>query len=65
MLRLILSMCGLSPSKDEKAILQHLNSANSASMRVKGRGTLTMDPHAARSTKKSKEFIQSLDSLIK
>ena len=55
---------GLVPSEEEREILKHLRKKESSSMRVLGRGTLTMSAKEARSTIKSKEFIAKMDKLI-
>lgn len=60
----LLSLLGLAPSTEEREILQHLRKKEASSMRVVGRGTLTMDATAARSTKKSKDFIKTIDRLV-
>jgi len=55
---------GLAPTTEEREILQHLRKKEASSMRVVGRGTLTMDASVARSTQKSKDFIQKIDRLV-
>lgn len=59
-----LAFFGLAPSSEEREVLQHLRKKEASTMRVVGRGTLTMDAAAARSTKKSREFIEKLDRLV-
>jgi|LakWasMet15_LOW5_FD_contig_71_682264_length_443_multi_2_in_0_out_0_2 hypothetical protein len=60
----LLRLFGLVPTDDERELLKHLRKKESSSMRVLGRGTLTMSVKDARSTKKSKEFIAKMDKLI-
>ena len=56
---------GLGPTSEEREILKHLRKKEASSMRVVGRGTLTMDASAARGTRKSKDFIQKIDKTTK
>lgn len=60
----LLRLFGLVPTEEERELLKHLRKKESSSMRVVGRGTLTMNAKEARSTKKSKEFIAKMDKLI-
>jgi len=60
----LLRLFGLVPTEEERELLKHLRKKESSSMRVLGRGTLTMSAKEARSTKKSKEFIAKMDKLI-
>ncbi|BBL60288.1 hypothetical protein [Methylomonas koyamae] len=60
----LLRFFGLVPTADERELLKHLRKKESSSMRVVGRGTLTMSAKEARSTKKSKAFIAKMDELI-
>ncbi|MDR8523454.1 hypothetical protein [Shewanella fidelis] len=60
----ILTWLGLAPTKEERLILQKLNKKGSSSMRVVGRGTLTMSAVDARSTDKAKKFMKNLDSIV-
>jgi len=60
----LLRLFGLVPTEEERELLKHLRKKETSSMRVLGRGTLTMSAKEARSTKKSKEFIAKMDKLI-
>jgi len=60
----LLRFFGLVPTDDERELLKHLRKKESSSMRVVGRGTLTMSAKDARSTKKSKDFMAKMDKLI-
>ena len=60
----LLVWLGLSPTDEEREILRHLRTMEASTMRVVGRGTLTMDVKAARSTQKSREFIEKIDQLV-
>lgn len=60
----LLRFFGLAPTEEEREILKHLRKKESSSMRVVGRGMLTMSAKDARSTQKSKEFMAKLDKLI-
>ncbi|TRW94402.1 hypothetical protein [Candidatus Methylobacter oryzae] len=60
----LLRFFGLVPTEEERELLKHLRKKETSSMRVLGRGTLTMSAKEARSTKKSKEFIAKMDKLI-
>lgn len=57
-------LLGLIPTQEEREILQQLRKKESSSMRVVGRGTLTMSAKEARDTEKSKEFIAKMDKLV-
>ena len=59
-----LALFGLAPTSEEREILQHLRKKEASSMRVVGRGTLIMDAKVARSTKKSKDFIEKIDKFV-
>ncbi len=61
---LILKLFGLVPTEEEREILQQLRKKESASMRVVGRGTLTMNARDARNTEKSKKFIAKMNKLV-
>ncbi|WP_298941986.1 hypothetical protein [uncultured Psychromonas sp.] len=60
----LLKLFGLVPTEEERELLKHLRKKESSSMRVIGRGTLTMSAKEARSTQKSKEFISKMDKLV-
>jgi hypothetical protein len=60
----LLRFLGLVPTEDERELLKHLRKKESSSMRVVGRGTLTMSAKDARSTQKSKAFIAKMNELI-
>ncbi|WP_440877646.1 hypothetical protein [Thalassotalea sp. PLHSN55] len=60
----LLRLFGLVPTKEEREILQQLRKKESSSMRVVGRGTLTMSAKEARDTEKSKKFIAKMDKLV-
>jgi len=60
----LLRLFGLVPTQEEREILQQLRKKESASMRVVGRGTLTMSAKEARDTEKSKKFIAKMDKLV-
>jgi len=60
----LLRLFGLVPTQEEREILQQLRKKESASMRVVGRGTLTMSAKEARDTDKSKKFIAKMDKLV-
>lgn len=60
----ILKLFGLVPTDEEREILKELRKKESASMRVVGRGTLTMSAKEARITDKSKKFIAKMDQLV-
>ncbi len=64
-IKTILLYFGLIPTDYERTILAHLRKKESSTMRVIGRGTLTMSAKAARSTEKSKSFMKYIDSIIK
>jgi len=61
---ILLRFLGLVPTEDERELLKQLRKKESSSMRVVGRGTLTMSAKDARSTAKSKEFMAKMDKLI-
>ncbi|WP_417763954.1 hypothetical protein [Shewanella sp.] len=60
----LLAFFGLAPNDEQKEVLKHLRKKEAASMRVVGRGTLTMNAEDARSTEKSKAFIDKIDRLV-
>lgn len=60
----ILVWIGLLPSDEEKKTLRHVRLSRNRSMKVVGRGTLTMDAKDARSTPKAKKFMANVDSLV-
>lgn len=61
----ILSWLGISPSPEERKTLLKLRYTGAKSMKVVGRGTLTMSAEDAKSTRKAKRFIQELDHYVK
>jgi len=61
----LFAFLGLSPTQEERELLKHLREEQASTMRVVGRGTLKMDASAARSTQKSRDFVEKIDALVR
>lgn len=59
----LLEWLGLEANKEERYILDILDKNALPSMRIIGRGTLTMDAIEARSTDSSKELIKNIKKM--
>lgn len=59
----LLMWLGLEANKEEKHILEMLNKNALPSMRIVGRGTLTMDAIEARSTEAAKNYIKDMEKM--
>lgn len=60
----LLQWLGLAPNEEEMDVLKKLNKHGKASMRVIGRGTLTMSARDARDTPKARKFIKDMEDII-
>lgn len=59
----LLEWLGLEANKEERRVLDMLNKNGLPSMKVFGRGILTMDAIEVRSTESSKELIKNIEKM--
>lgn len=55
---------GVSPSDDEKKVIEALKNNGTGSMKVIGRGTLVMDAKDVTSSKKYKDLLAKADKIV-